>query len=114
MNSHLLLFIELLISIAASLAVLGVLSRPLVNVLCRICPDEQAATFWLSYTKVMLMITPLLLVLMVDLFTRFNNPMDNLRVALMVALGGLLLGLKSIGKRLSQSITTTKESGSTT
>jgi hypothetical protein len=58
MNAYFLLFVELLISVAASLAVLHVLSRPLVDVLGRICPDQQAALFWLSYTRVMLMIAP--------------------------------------------------------
>jgi hypothetical protein len=112
MNAYLLLFVELLISIVASLAVLHVLSRPLVDVLARICPDEQAALFWLSYTKVMLMIAPLLLVLTVDLLTHFSNPMDNLRLALMAALSGLLIGMLSIGKRLGRFVTAAQESGS--
>lgn len=53
----------------------------------------------------MLMIAPLLLVLTVDMFTDFSDPMDSLRVALMAALGGLLIGLYSIGKRLGQFVT---------
>lgn len=102
MNAYVLLCAESLISIAVSLAVLYVLSGPLVNILGRICPDEQAAIFWLSYTKVMLMIAPLLLVLTVDMFSHFSDPMDSLRLTLMAALGGLLIGLYSIGKRLGQ------------
>jgi hypothetical protein len=102
MNAYLLLFVELLISVAASLAVLHVLCRPLVNTLGRICPDEQAALFWLSYTQVMLIIAPLLLVLMLDFLTHFSDPMDNLRLALMAALGGLLIGMRSIGKQLGR------------
>lgn len=112
MNAYLLLTIEAFISIAVSLLVLYVLSSPLMNVLGRICPDEQAAAFWLSYTKVMLMIAPLLLVLIVDMFSRFNDPMDSLRLALMAALGGILLGLYSIGKRLGQFVTVPQGAGS--
>lgn len=112
MNAYFLLFAESLISIAVSLAVLYVLSGPLVNILGRICPDEQAAVFWLSYTKVMLMIAPLLLVLSVDLFTRFNDPLDSLRLALMAALAGLLIGLYSIGKRLGQFVMPPQKPGS--
>lgn len=111
MNAYLLLFVELLISVAASLAVLRVLSLPLVNVLGRICPDQQAALFWLSYTKVMLMIAPLLLVLTVDLLTHFSSPMDSLRLALIAALGGLLIGMLSIGKRLGRFVSAAQESG---
>ncbi|MBL8413740.1 MAG: hypothetical protein JNM42_04815 [Propionivibrio sp.] len=112
MNAYSLLFAESLISVALSFAVLYVLSGPLVNVLGRICPDEQAAVFWLSYTKVMLMIAPLLLVLTVDLFSHFSDPMDSLRLALMAALGGLLIGLHSIGKRLGQFVATPQNPGS--
>lgn len=102
MNAYLLLCVEALTSIAISLAVLYVLSQPLLDILARICPDEQAAAFWLSYTKLMLMIAPLLLVLAVDLFSHFSDPLDSLRLALLATLGGLLLGLRTIGKRLGQ------------
>lgn len=77
----------------------------------RICPDEQAALFWLSYTKVMLMIAPLLLVLMVNMFSHFSDPMDSLRLALIAALGGLLIGLHSIGRRLGQFVATPQKPG---
>lgn len=112
MNAYFLLFAESLISVAMSIAVLYILAGPLVNVLGRICPDEEAAVFWLSYTKVMLMIAPLLLVLMVDMFTHFSAPIDSLRLALMAALGGLLIGLHSIGKRLGQFVTAPQQPGS--
>lgn len=112
MNPYVLLFAESFICVAASLAVLHVLSRPLVNVLNRVCPDEQAASFWLSYTKVMLMIAPLLLVLMIDMFSHFSNPIDSFRLALVAALVGLLIGLRSIGKRLGQFITVPRQPGS--
>lgn len=112
MNAYVLLFAESLISITASLAALYVLSGPLVNVLGRICPDQQSAVFWLSYTKVMLMIAPLLLVLTVDMFTHFSSPMDSLRLALMATLGGLLIGLYSIGKRLGQFVMPPQHRGS--
>ena len=111
MNPYVLLFVESLISVAASLAVLHVLSRPLVNVLNRVCPDEQSASFWLSYTKVMLMIAPLLLVLMVDMFSHFSNPIDTMRLALVAAFVGLLIGLHSIGKRLGQFVTMPRQPG---
>lgn len=111
MNAFFLLFAESILSVAVSLAVLYVLSGPLVNVLKRVCPDEQAAAFWLSYTRVMLMIAPLLLVLTVDMFTHFSNPMDSLRLALMAALAGLLIGLHSIGKRLGQFVKAPQQTG---
>ncbi len=106
MNAYSLLLAEFLISTLLSLAVLLMLSRPLVNVLCRVCPDEQAAAFWLNYTKVMLMIAPLLLVLLAGLFTHFSDPLDNIRFVLIATLGGLLIALRAIGKRMGQFIVT--------
>lgn len=111
MNAYVLLATESLICVAVSLAVLHAMSRPLMNVLSRICPDEQAASFWLSYTRVMMLLAPLLLVLSVDLFTHFANPMDTLRLALIAALGGLLVGLHAIGKRIGLYVRSPKEAG---
>lgn len=111
MNAYVLLLVESLLSLAASLAVLYALSRPLMNVLARICPDEQAASFWLSYTKLMLILAPLLMVLIVDLFTHFSNPMDTLRLALIAALGGLLACLHSVGKRVGQFVKLPRRAG---
>ncbi|MCE1243514.1 hypothetical protein [Oryzomicrobium sp.] len=108
MNAYVQLVATSFISVAVSGAVLRVLSGPLMNVLCRVCPDEQAATFWLSYTKVMLVIAPLLFVLLVDMFTRVGTPLDSLRFTLMATLGGLLIGLHVIGKRLGQFVKATQ------
>lgn len=113
MNTYFLLLAQALSSVAASLAVLYVLSGPLVNILGRICPDEQSALFWVSYTKVMLIIAPLLLVLAVDMFTHFSDPMDSLRLGLIAALSGLLIGMHSIGQRLGRFVAEPKQSGST-
>ena len=63
MNVYLLLLLEMLISVAASMVVLRALTTPLLRTLEHICPDEQSAGFWLSYTRVMLVIAPLILVL---------------------------------------------------
>lgn len=111
MNTSFLLFGEFIASAIISLAVLYVLSTPLMNTLRRICPDEQAATFWLSYTKVILMILPLLLVLTVDMLADFKDPVDSLRLGFIAALVGLLLGLQSIGKRLGKFIVAPPQPG---
>ena len=105
MNAYLLLLLELLISIGASLLVLRILAKPLVKTLERICPDEESAGFWLTYTQVMLVIAPLILVLLMDLFSRYGTPLDSLRMALLAALGGLLAGLNLLGSRLGRFIT---------
>jgi len=111
MSSYLLLFIEILITITSSIAVLYVLSVPLKNVLNRICPDEQAAVFWSCYTKIMLIVAPLVLVLIVDMFQHFSNPLDNLRLTMIAALSGMLMAVHAVGKRLGQFIALPNSAG---
>ena len=106
MNAYALFLAETLVSLSVSLAVLRVLSGPLVNVLGRICPDQEGAAFWLSFTNLMLMIVPLLLVLAVDLLSHVSDPLDSVRLALIAALTGLLAGLHTIGHRLGQFVVT--------
>lgn len=96
------LLVASLISVSLSLVVLRQLSRPLVHVLARICPDKAAAAFWLSYTQVMLTIAPLLATLVVDGFASAGQPLTSIRLTLMAALIGLLVGLYAVGRRLGQ------------
>ncbi len=102
MNAFLQLLVAALISVSMSLAVLRLLSRPLARMLARICPDEAAATFWLSYTQVMLTIAPLLATLVVDGFAGTDQPLAALRLTVMATLVGLLVGLYAVGHRLGQ------------
>lgn len=102
MSAVALIIVKVLISLTVSLAVLRMLSGPLENVLVRLCPDAQVADFWVTYTRVMLIIAPLLLVPSVDVLTRYATPSDSLHFALIAALSGLLIGLYAVGHRLSQ------------
>lgn len=96
------LLMATLISVCLSLAVLRILSGPLARVLARVCPDEPAAAFWLSYTQVMLTIAPLLVTLVVGLFAGSDQPLTALRLTVMAALLGLLVGLHAVGRWLGQ------------
>ena len=106
MNAYSTLLAEAFLSIAMSFAVLHVLTPPLAKILRRICPDEDSAAFWVSYTKIMLMISPLLMVLTIDMLARSSTPMNSLRLAAIAALGGMLIGLHSVGKRLGKFVRT--------
>lgn len=100
MDALFFLLAKAVISIAVSALVLLALSQPLLRVLARICPDQDAALFWASYTKVMLIVAPLLLVLLLDLVLQLASPFEGLRLALLAALAGVLLGMRAIGKRV--------------
>lgn len=111
MENYLLLFAESLASISVSLLVLYALSRPLTNVLSRLCPDEPTATFWLSYTRIMLLIAPLLLVQSANMITHFSDTLEAWRFTLIMILGGILIGLYILGERLAKFIMPPKKTG---
>lgn len=111
MSTHIVLIAELLISLVFSSLVLWVLSKPLMNVLRRVCPNEQAASFWLTYTRLMLIITPLLLVMVVDWFSHSANPGATLRLAFIACLIGVIAGLKVIGQRVGRFVVTPEKTG---
>ena len=102
MNPIVLLGAQALVSLAASTAVLAALSRPLADTLEITCPDRAAAGFWLRYAQAMLVIAPLVLVLAMEWVTPSLQPEQKLRFALLVSLGGLLLALRAVGKRMGQ------------
>lgn len=104
MHAYLQLLAAALISLCTSLLVLRALSSPLRNLLSQLCPSEHAAAFWLSYTRVMLTIAPLLLTLLVSLFTTGVATLNSLHLVLIATLAGLLLGLRNIGTRLGSFI----------
>lgn len=109
MNTYFLLLTETFFSILLSLIVLYILSNPLKNVLCKVCPDDQAANFWLSYIKVVLLIVPLLLVLIMDVVTQFSDPVISFRFAFIAILGGLLAALFAVGQRLGKFVITPQQ-----
>lgn len=55
-----LFIIEIMIGLAVSACVIFILNKPLKNVLIDICGTKVRAKFWMMYTNLMLVITPLL------------------------------------------------------
>ncbi|MBI3188584.1 MAG: hypothetical protein HYZ31_12055 [Gammaproteobacteria bacterium] len=99
MNNVSLLAIEATLSITTSVAITWMIARPLKAALMDLCPTEQQANFWLAYTRVMLLITPLLLVLFTS--ARHSGDMfSDLRAAFIAAFTGLLAGLIIIGRKM--------------
>ncbi|QTR50988.1 hypothetical protein [Candidatus Thiothrix anitrata] len=100
MDTIALFTLEILISLSLSITVLFVISRPLLNALRDLCVSEKQADFWLSYTRTMLLLAPLLLVLVIDGMYVYTDALDSIRVTLIAALTGILLGLIIVGKRV--------------
>ncbi|MBL8399195.1 MAG: hypothetical protein JNL84_13815 [Candidatus Accumulibacter sp.] len=106
MTDPLPLLFACLLSTLSSLTILRVLSRPLAGLLERLCPDKESAAFWRSYAQLMLALAPLLCVLLLDLFVHGGDLVTRLRYGLIASLGGLLVGLWIVGRRLGQFIAT--------
>lgn len=100
MNPIILFAIEVSLSLMVSTVVLLVISPPLMRALEELSPTPKQAAFRLSYTRAMLMLSPLLLVLLMNLLIGHDNPLSNIQVTLISALSGVLLGLIFIGKRV--------------
>ena len=99
MNNVTLLAIEATLSITTSVAITWMMAKPLNAALLDLCPTEQQANFWLAYTRVMLLITPLLMVLFIS-SRHSGDVFSDLRAALIAALTGLLVGLLIIGRKM--------------
>lgn len=94
-----LLFIEVVISMIASITIMLLISQPLKAALIDLCPTEKQANFWLAYTRTMLLISPLLLVLLIN-STHKGDTFSDLRSAFIATLAGLLIGLIVIGRKM--------------
>jgi hypothetical protein len=99
MNDLTLLLLEALISLLASISVMLLITRSLKAALLDLCPSDKQANFWLAYTRTMLLITPLLLVLFIN-STHKGDIFSDLRSAFIAALVGLLVGLIIIGRKM--------------
>ncbi|NOY71180.1 MAG: hypothetical protein GXP14_02195 [Gammaproteobacteria bacterium] len=99
MNELSLLLIETLISVMTSITIMLLISQTLKAALLDLCPTEKQAKFWLAYTRTMMLISPLLLVLLIN-STHNGDTFSDLRAAFIAALTGLLIGLIIIGKKM--------------
>ena len=99
MNDINLLLLEAGISILISIVIMILLSNPLKSALIDLCPTDTQALFWLAYTRTMLLVSPLLLVLFIN-STHRGDTFSDLRSAIIAALAGLLMGLVIIGRKM--------------
>lgn len=103
MNLNLLAFLlEMLLSLAISMVVLMLLQPVLKDMLRELCRRDSRAAFWNTFTRLMIFIAPLLVVI---LFTRSTSPQaiilaGAVRDTLLHALFGQFIGLLIIGKVL--------------
>ena len=98
MNTLTIFATQISISLFISGLSLWILSRPLINVLDDLCATKRQAKFWQTYTRLMLSISPLLLVLVVSGLVHSSNIVTHMKVSLVAGLAGLLIGLLIVGR----------------
>jgi Mg2+/Co2+ transporter CorB len=95
------LALAILVSLSFSTIVAVVITGPLRTVLRQLCLDGNASAFWVSFTNVMLYITPLLFTV---LFANVLCPIlvDTLKTALASSLFGGFAALLVVGYQISR------------
>jgi len=106
MNDYFIFSIELFTSLAISSAVIFALNPLLVEVLSDACGTKNRSLFWVRFTNIMLIISPLLLVIFFT-HTGENSAPNSLIIfkdSLFRALLGEFIGLALVGQMIWHSI----------
>jgi hypothetical protein len=95
------LALAVLVSLAFSTIVALVITDPLRTILRQMCLEGNASAFWVSFTNVMLYITPLLFAVQ---FANVHSPslVENLQTALSSSLFGGFAALLVVGYQISR------------
>jgi hypothetical protein len=95
------LALAVVVSLSFSTVVAVVITDPLRTILRQLCLEGNASAFWVSFTNVMLYITPLLFAVQ---FANVHNPslVDTLQTALCSSLFGGFAALLVVGIQISR------------
>ena len=93
------LVIEAAVSLMTSIIILGLIDRSLGSALTDLCPTVRLARFWLTYTRIMILSAPMLLVLITG-WMYGGTLFENLRAALVASLIGVIIGMIILGRRM--------------
>ena len=96
---------EVFLSLTLSSIVLLIIATPLRKLIQNLCHSDEQAYFWLAYTRTMLFISPLLMVILVGALANAEG-LAHIKVVLISALAGLLLGLMIIGRKIYAAVAT--------
>jgi hypothetical protein len=102
MSQLLALSISVIVSVFLSTCIAVVMMRPLRGVLNQICPGSHATNFWMSFTTVMLFVTPLLFTLLFAGTVMVPDLVNIVRTALASSLFGAFAALLVVGYQISR------------
>jgi len=98
------LALKCVLSLVISAIVIRTLQCHLTALLQRLCQDATTAAFWRDYTRLTLVLVPLVLLILTDWLFKNASIADSLRVCLLAIFGGLLLGLIRIKRHIDRFI----------
>lgn len=106
MTNTQLFLIQVTLSLSTSLVVIALLKTQLRDVLVEICGTATRAAFWISFTQLMLVIGPLLLVI---LFTDLRPgvsayPAEEIKDAVFRSLFAIFIAIALIGRVIRKSV----------
>ncbi|MCE2028511.1 hypothetical protein [Sessilibacter corallicola] len=106
MNTLTLLFAEAALCVAVSIALILLIKPPLKAILTDTCGTVERANFWVMFTQLMLVISPLMVVIYYAPTTAYEhiNLADELRQAVFRILLGGFIALAVIGRVIGKSI----------
>jgi hypothetical protein len=101
MENFIALALAVVVSLTFSTVITVVITGPLRTVLHQLCLGGNASTFWVSFTNVMLYITPLLFAVQ---FANVHSPsiVETLQTAMSSALFGGFAALLVVGIQISR------------
>jgi spore maturation protein SpmB len=96
------LSIAVTVSLFLSTSISVVMMTPLRGVLNQLCPGSGATSFWMSFTTVMLYVTPLLFTLLFLGTVIVTNMVNIVRTALAASLFGSFAALLVVGYQIAR------------
>ncbi len=116
MNDYLIFAIEILTCLSISGAVVFVLNPLLMDILCDFCGTKTRSLFWVRFTDIMLIVSPLMLVIFFTHTGELNAPSTLIifKDTLFRSLLGEFMGLVLMGQVIWSFINSKKESHPTT
>jgi hypothetical protein len=102
MSQQLALSISVIVSLFLSTSISVVMMKPLRGVLSQLCPGAHATNFWMTFTAVMLYVTPLLVTLLFVGTVMVADSVSIIRTALASSLFGAFAALLVVGYQISR------------
>lgn len=102
MNTLLALAIAGVVSLALSTAIVTVIMKPLRAILGQLCPGSDATGFWVSFTTVMLYVTPLMFTMLFEATVSVPELVNIVRTALAAGLFGAFAALLVVGYQIAR------------